>query len=161
MASEAGVVSGLSYPIFLISDTGVPFHEEMTNEVYVQIAGYSQNICSKIILECLRQPSQMHLLIPSEDEPQIKEMIQEGKRIIEHCLKLKHFSIFESKMPLFEMMLGNVPFAEVGEFFRYDMPTNDPDKDECSKCLLGCQARFGINAVLPYGGFPAADKVLR
>jgi hypothetical protein len=66
----------------------------------------------------------MHLLIPSEDEPQIKEMIQEGKRIIEHCLKIKHFSIFESKMPLFEMMLGNVPFTEVGEFFRYDMPTN-------------------------------------
>lgn len=124
VASEAGVVSGLSYPIFLISDTGVPFHEEMTNEVYVQIAGYSQHICSKLILECLRQPSQMHLLIPSEDEPQIKEMIQEGKRIIEHCLKIQHFSIFESKMPLFEMMLGNVPLAEVGEFFRYDMPTN-------------------------------------
>ena len=44
---------------------------------------------------------------------------------------------------------------------RYDMPTNDSSKDECSKCLLGCQARFGLNAVLPYGGFPAADKVLR
>ena len=44
---------------------------------------------------------------------------------------------------------------------RYDMPTSDTDKDDCSKCLLGCQARFGINAVLPYGGFAAADKVLR
>ena len=42
---------------------------------------------------------------------------------------------------------------------RMDMPTNDPNKDYCSGTLLGCRARFGKNAVLPFGGFPSSDKV--
>lgn len=43
---------------------------------------------------------------------------------------------------------------------RFDMPTNDPKKDDCSRGLLGCKARFGEGAVLPFGGFPSSDKVL-
>lgn len=42
---------------------------------------------------------------------------------------------------------------------RFDMPTDDPNKDACSGLLTGCRARFGITAVLPFGGFPACDKV--
>lgn len=42
---------------------------------------------------------------------------------------------------------------------RLDMPTNDPNKDYCSGTLLGCRARYGKNAVLPFGGFPSSDKV--
>nr|WP_246408139.1 phage minor tail protein L [Neisseria musculi] len=42
---------------------------------------------------------------------------------------------------------------------RFDMPTNDPEKDICSGSLTGCRARFGATAVLPYGGFPSSDKV--
>lgn len=41
----------------------------------------------------------------------------------------------------------------------YDQPTNDPKKDKCSKCLQGCRARFGANAVLPFGGFVGVDKL--
>lgn len=43
---------------------------------------------------------------------------------------------------------------------RFDMPTDDPLKDDCSKGLLGCRARYGATAVLPIGAFPSADKVL-
>lgn len=42
---------------------------------------------------------------------------------------------------------------------RFDMPTDDPNKDACSGLLTGCRARFGLTAVLPFGGFPACDKV--
>ena len=41
----------------------------------------------------------------------------------------------------------------------YDMPTDDINKDKCSKRILGCKARFGETAVLPFGGWPGADKV--
>ena len=40
-----------------------------------------------------------------------------------------------------------------------DMPTDDPAKDYCSGTLTGCRARFGKNAVLPFGGFPSSDKI--
>ncbi len=43
---------------------------------------------------------------------------------------------------------------------RFDMPTDDAKKDDCSHKLLGCMARFGATAALPYGGFVSADKVL-
>lgn len=42
---------------------------------------------------------------------------------------------------------------------RFDMPTSDATKDMCSGTLTGCRARFGMTAVLPFGGFPGADKV--
>lgn len=42
---------------------------------------------------------------------------------------------------------------------RFDMPTSDPNADQCSQTLKGCQARFGATAVLPFGGFPSCDKV--
>lgn len=43
---------------------------------------------------------------------------------------------------------------------RMDLPTSDPALDDCSKTKLGCIARFGATAVLPYGGFIAIDKVV-
>lgn len=42
---------------------------------------------------------------------------------------------------------------------RYDMPTDDINKDYCSGSLLGCKARFGATAVLPIGAFISSDKV--
>lgn len=41
----------------------------------------------------------------------------------------------------------------------FDKPTDDPEKDKCSKCLQGCRARFGKKAVLPFGGFVGVDKL--
>ena len=43
---------------------------------------------------------------------------------------------------------------------RFDMPTADPEKDECSRKLQGCKARFGETAALPFGGWVGVDKTL-
>ncbi|SSY80296.1 phage minor tail protein L [Alysiella crassa] len=49
---------------------------------------------------------------------------------------------------------GGRPVAD-----RFGNPTSDPAQDACGQRLLDCQARFGKNAVLPFGGFPSCDKV--
>lgn len=36
-------------------------------------------------------------------------------------------------------------------------PTSDMSKDACGKRLLDCKIRFGVNAVLPFGGFPSVN----
>ena len=43
----------------------------------------------------------------------------------------------------------------------YALRPGDLDKDKCNKSLAGCQARFGLNGQLPFGGFVMADKVAR
>lgn len=40
-----------------------------------------------------------------------------------------------------------------------DNPTNDLAVDSCSKSLNGCVLRFGSDANLPFGGFPAAGLI--
>jgi lambda family phage minor tail protein L len=39
-----------------------------------------------------------------------------------------------------------------------NQPTLDPLKDQCSKSIAGCRARFGPNATLPFGGFPTLQR---
>ena len=55
-----------------------------------------------------------------------------------------------------------------GEFYfdRNDNPVSDPALDKCGGRLISCQIRYGaqqrvipIAAVVPYGGFPSADRV--
>ena len=43
---------------------------------------------------------------------------------------------------------------------RFDIPTADLEKDECSRKLQGCKARFGETAALPFGGWVGVDKTL-
>lgn len=43
----------------------------------------------------------------------------------------------------------------------YDIATTDPKRDECSKSIQGCKARFGITAVLPISVAPGTDKLQR
>lgn len=38
-------------------------------------------------------------------------------------------------------------------------PTDNPANDRCRGCLADCKARFGSNAPLPFGGFPASNLV--
>lgn len=39
-----------------------------------------------------------------------------------------------------------------------DESTTDVSQDVCGKTLSACRIRFGLNAVLPYGGFPGARR---
>ena len=74
-----------------------------------------------------------------------------------------------SIIPARLMLADHCPWAYRGEECRYrgkpvadrfDMPTNDPQKDDCSHKFLGCKARFGETAALPYGGWISVDKTL-
>lgn len=40
-----------------------------------------------------------------------------------------------------------------------DTATSDPALDRCGKRLTSCKLRFGANAQLPFGGFPAAALI--
>ena len=42
---------------------------------------------------------------------------------------------------------------------RDDTATSDPDLDDCGKRVASCKLRFGENAELPYGGFPAVGRM--
>jgi len=54
----------------------------------------------------------------------------------------------------------NVQGATEGPYFDFlDQPTNDPAKDACGRRLSSCQARFGSNKPLPFGGFPGVARV--
>lgn len=74
-----------------------------------------------------------------------------------------------SIIPARLMLADHCPWAYRGEECgyrgkpvadRFDMPTNDPQKDDCSHKFLGCKARFGETAALPYGGWISVDKTL-
>lgn len=54
---------------------------------------------------------------------------------------------------------GTCPYRGKPVADRFDMITDDPNKDDCSKTLLGCQARFFANGALPYWGFLSVDKI--
>lgn len=43
----------------------------------------------------------------------------------------------------------------------HDNATSDLKKDECSKTMLGCKARYGATAVLPISVAPGTDKLQR
>lgn len=122
VASDVSIVSRTNYPVFLISDSGVPFPEPLEGDGFAQVSARVRHVVSQVLLHCMRHPQRLHLLVLSEDEPSIPDMINEGKRIIEDSMG-QAFNIFTSKLPNFEMLLGNVEFDLVSEYFRYDMPT--------------------------------------
>lgn len=43
----------------------------------------------------------------------------------------------------------------------YALAPHEMEKDRCGKSLRDCQARYGINGQLPFGGFVMADKVAK
>lgn len=75
-----------------------------------------------------------------------------------------------AKLPSRIVLAAVCPHKYRGECCMYDghavadendraIEPHEMEKDKCSKRLLGCQARFGINGQLPFGGFIMADKV--
>lgn len=50
---------------------------------------------------------------------------------------------------------GNRYFDDKGN------PVSDPALDKCGGCLQDCSKRFGEDAALPFGGFPAAQLINR
>ena len=51
---------------------------------------------------------------------------------------------------------GECGYTGTSYFDANDAPVGSSALDVCGKRLSSCQARFGTNNPLPYGGFPAA-----
>lgn len=58
-----------------------------------------------------------------------------------------------------EYKKGACTYAGSNFFRATDEPTINPGEDVCGKRLSSCKARFGSNAVLPFGGMPSAGLV--
>lgn len=50
------------------------------------------------------------------------------------------------------------PFTEDLYFKATGDPTDNPTLDSCGKRLINCRQRFGVNAELPYSGFPGVAR---
>lgn len=46
-----------------------------------------------------------------------------------------------------------------GFYTKDDLPTSDPNLDQCGKRVSSCECRFGDEVALPFGGFPGAQEV--
>lgn len=59
----------------------------------------------------------------------------------------------------FDYTNATCPYTGAAMFDTGDSPVPAGSQDKCSKRLSGCTARFGVSAVIPFGGFPAAQKL--
>ncbi|MTD34036.1 phage minor tail protein L [Paludibacterium denitrificans] len=58
----------------------------------------------------------------------------------------------------FDYTNATCPYTGGAMFDTNDASVGNGSQDRCSKRLSGCAARFGTAAVLPFGGFPAAQR---
>jgi lambda family phage minor tail protein L len=52
------------------------------------------------------------------------------------------------------------PYIDAASFDVDNNPTDNPALDKCSKTEDGCKARFGVDGVLPFGGFPGSSRTI-
>lgn len=120
---DIDAVSNFNYPLFLLSESGFPLHEPITEESALQTTSLSHRIISSLALDFVRDKLQAHSLIENENAPSIKELALEGKRVIEARCGIDKFDLFEPEMPLLQAVLSQIPSDQANEHFRYDLST--------------------------------------
>jgi lambda family phage minor tail protein L len=97
----------------------------------------------------------------------IEHKVNENKYMVEFELSAS-FDVQGVKLPRRQIIQNICPWkyrgAECGYtgtnyFDSNDVVVGSSSLDVCGKRLTSCEARFGTNAELPYGGFPAAGLV--
>jgi lambda family phage minor tail protein L len=97
----------------------------------------------------------------------VDRKISENRDIVEFELA-SSFDLQGVKLPRRQIIQNICPWkyrgAECGytgsSFFdANDIPVGSTAQDACGKRLSSCKARFGQNAELPFGGFPAAGLI--
>jgi lambda family phage minor tail protein L len=97
----------------------------------------------------------------------IEHKVNENKYMVEFELSAS-FDVQGVKLPRRQIIQNICPWkyrgAECGYtgtnyFDSNDVAVGSSSLDVCGKRLTSCEARFGTNAELPYGGFPAAGLV--
>jgi hypothetical protein len=102
-------------------DSGVPLQGALDCKAVGQIANLSHRIISSLVLYLLRNPVQAHSLIEKQEAPSVRELVLEGKSIIEASCGLEKFDLMEPDMPLLQVLLSQIPPTQAQEHFRYDM----------------------------------------
>lgn len=90
----------------------------------------------------------------------------ENKLIIEFELAAK-FDVSNVKLPRRQIIQNTCSWkyrgAECGytgtNYYDVNDAISDPSNDMCGKRLTSCQLRWGLNAPLPYGGFPSVGLI--
>jgi lambda family phage minor tail protein L len=97
----------------------------------------------------------------------IEHKVNENKYMVEFELSAS-FDVQGVKLPRRQIIQNICPWkyrgAECGYtgtnyFDSNDVAVGSSSLDVCGKRLSSCEARFGTNAELPYGGFPAAGLI--
>jgi lambda family phage minor tail protein L len=97
----------------------------------------------------------------------VDRKISENRDIVEFELA-SSFDLQGVKLPRRQIIQNICPWkyrgAECGytgssSFDANDIPVGSIAQDTCGKRLSSCKARFGQNAELPFGGFPAAGLI--
>jgi len=122
-AVDPEIMYGLNQPVILLSDNGLPYHEELTDRVFAETASYSHFLMTKLATFCLQNSYQAHTMIRNEDEPRVEEMVCEGKNILQRACHIENFDIFEPDMPHLQALLAEIPYDRINDYFRYDMPS--------------------------------------
>lgn len=115
------VLDNFNYPVFLLSETGMPLHEPLTPEVAAHISNLSHHVITTLLLNFIRERMQAHSLIEVDEAPPIKEMALEGKRVIEARCGMGNFDLFEPELPLLQALLSQLSADQVNEKVRYDL----------------------------------------
>jgi lambda family phage minor tail protein L len=97
----------------------------------------------------------------------VDRKVSENRDIVEFELA-SSFDLQGVKLPRRQIIQNICPWkyrgAECGYtgsgfFDANDIPVGSVSQDVCGKRLLSCKLRFGQNAELPFGGFPAAGLI--
>ena len=99
----------------------------------------------------------------------ISRLSSENMAIVEYELSAA-YDLGWIKLPRRQVIQNSCPWKYRGADCGYvggpvsdemDVATTDPKKDKCGRRLSSCKLRFGEKAMLPFGGFPGADRLMR
>jgi hypothetical protein len=116
---ESKVLDRISYPIFLLANSGTPLGEILTTEAYSQITGLSHHVITSVVSKLIRNPAQAYGLTLSDQAPSIEQLAQEGTQVIEFS-GIPGFEPAEQPLPLLSQVLSRIEPEKASQYFRLD-----------------------------------------
>lgn len=77
------------------------------------------------------------------------------RRVIVQNVCVWRYRVWNASTSAFDYTNADCPYTGSSMFDTNDNPVSSGAQDVCGKRLSSCKARFGANATLPYGSFPA------
>lgn len=89
----------------------------------------------------------------------LEDMVVPKRQVLNHCAWVYRVARPDGSFDY--SRVEDCPYVGTNYFDDLGNAVTDPRDDVCGKKVRDCKLRFGENAVLPYGGFPAAGKLTR